>query len=107
MVTMTAQEIPVSQPVAPAPSNEASIAASLRDVELTVRIELGRTRMLLEDVLKLRDGAVVELDKLVDEPVDLYVNDRLIARGEVVVADDQFGVRVTEIVRVGSDREEP
>ncbi|MEO1007062.1 MAG: flagellar motor switch protein FliN [Planctomycetota bacterium] len=70
----------------------------LADVQLSVRIELGRTRMLVEDVLKLNDGAVVELDKLAGDPVDVYVNDRLVARGEVLVLNDNFCVRVSEIV---------
>lgn len=70
----------------------------LRDVELNVKIELGRARMLVEDVLKLNEGAVVELDKLAGDPVDVFVNDRLVARGEVLVLNDNFCVRVNEIV---------
>jgi flagellar motor switch protein FliN/FliY len=70
----------------------------LRDVELNVKIELGRSRMLVEDVLKLGEGSVVELDKLAGDPVDVFVNDRLIARGEVLVLNDNFCVRVNEIV---------
>jgi len=70
----------------------------LRDVELNVKIELGRSRMLVEDVLKLVEGSVVELDKLAGDPVDVFVNDRLVARGEVLVLNDNFCVRVNEIV---------
>jgi flagellar motor switch protein FliN/FliY len=70
----------------------------LRDVELNVKIELGRSRMLVEDVLKLTDGSVVELDKLAGDPVDVFVNDRLVARGEVLVLNDNFCVRVNEIM---------
>jgi flagellar motor switch protein FliN/FliY len=70
----------------------------LRDVDLNVKIELGRTRMLVEDVLKLSEGAVVELDKLAGDPVDVFVNDRLVARGEVLVLNDNFCVRINEIV---------
>ncbi len=70
----------------------------LSDVNLSVKIELGRTRMLVDDVLKLSEGAVVELDKLAGDPVDVYVNDRHIARGEVLVLNDNFCVRVNEIV---------
>lgn len=70
----------------------------LSDVTLNVKIELGRTRMLIEDVLKLAEGAVVELDKLAGDPVDIYVNDRPIARGEVLVLNDNFCVRVNEIL---------
>lgn len=70
----------------------------LRDVELNVKIELGRSRMLVEDVLKLSEGSVVELDKLAGDPVDVFVNERLVARGEVLVLNDNFCVRVNEIV---------
>ena len=70
----------------------------LSDVNLNVKIELGRTRMLVEDVLKLSSGAIVELDKLAGDPVDIYVNDRPVARGEVLVLNDNFCVRVSEIL---------
>jgi flagellar motor switch protein FliN len=70
----------------------------LRDVDLNVKIELGRTRMVVEDVLKLSEGSVVELDKLAGDPVDVFVNDRLVARGEVLVLNDNFCVRINEIV---------
>lgn len=73
----------------------------LRDVDLDLRIELGRTRMYLEDVLKLRRGSIVTLDKLAGDPVDLYANGRLVARGEIMVLNDNFCVRVAELV--GSD----
>ena len=77
---------------------QASSIDLLRDVELNVKIELGRSRMLVEDVLKLVEGSVVELDKLAGDPVDVFVNDRLVARGEVLVLNDNFCVRVNEIV---------
>lgn len=70
----------------------------LGDVDLDVAIELGRTEMLVEDVLKLGPGAVVELDKLAGDPVDVFVNGRLVARGEVLVLNDNFCIRVSEIV---------
>ncbi len=70
----------------------------LSDVNLNVKIELGRTRMLVEDVLRLGEGSVVELDKLAGDPVDVYVNDRHVARGEVLVLNDNFCVRINEIV---------
>jgi flagellar motor switch protein FliN/FliY len=70
----------------------------LRDVDLNVKIELGRSRMLVEDVLKLGEGSVVELDKLAGDPVDVFVNERLVARGEVLVLNDNFCVRVNEIM---------
>jgi flagellar motor switch protein FliN/FliY len=77
----------------------------LSDVNLNVKIELGRTRMLVEDVLKLGEGAVVELDKLAGDPVDVYVNERHIARGEVLVLNDNFCVRINEIVQDGGEME--
>jgi flagellar motor switch protein FliN/FliY len=70
----------------------------LSDVHLNVKIELGRTRMIVEDVLKLGEGCVVELDKLAGDPVDVYVNDRHVARGEVLVVNDNFCVRINEIL---------
>lgn len=82
---------------APASSENATLDL-IRDVELDLRIELGRTNLYLEDVLKLRKGSVVPLDKLAGDPVDIFVNGRLIARGEVLVLNDNFCVRVTELV---------
>ncbi len=80
----------------------------LADVQLDVRIELGRTRMLVEDVLRLNSGAVVELDKLAGDPLDVYVNNRLVARGEVLVLNDNFCIRVNEIIdSVGEPAKEP
>ena len=73
----------------------------LRDVTLDLKIELGRTRMHLDEILQLRKGSVVTLDKLAGDPVDVYVNGRLVARGEVLVLNDNFCVRVAELV--GSD----
>jgi len=70
----------------------------LLDVGLCVRVELGRTALRVQEVLELGPGSVVELDKLAGEPVDLLVNEQLFARGEVVVIDENFGVRVTDIV---------
>lgn len=72
--------------------------ALLTDVNLDVKIELGRTRMVVEDVLRLSEGAVVELDKLAGDPVDIYVNGRHIARGEVLVLNENFCVRISEIL---------
>jgi len=81
-----------------APSDEKATLDLLRDVELDLKIELGRTHMYLEEVLKLRRGSVVALDKLAGDPVDVYVNGRLIARGEVLVLNDNFCVRVAELI---------
>ena len=71
----------------------------LAGLEMNVSVELGRTDMTVADVLALGPGSVVELDRLAGEPVDILVNDRLIARGEVVVVDENFGVRVVEVIR--------
>ncbi len=76
----------------------------LSDVNLNVKIELGRTRMLIEDVLRLAEGAVVELDKLAGDPVDVYVNERHVARGEVLVLNDNFCVRINEILDPDAER---
>jgi len=78
----------------------------LSDVNLDVRIELGRTTMFVEDVLKLSEGAVVELDKLAGDPVDIYVNDRHVARGEVLILNDNFCVRVSEIIAASEAEED-
>jgi flagellar motor switch protein FliN/FliY len=80
------------------PSAEKATIELLRDVELDLRIELGRTHMYLEDVLKLRRGSVVALDKLAGDPVDIYVNGRLVARGEVLVLNNNFSVRVAQLI---------
>ena len=79
-------------------STEAATIDLIRDVDLDLKIELGRTHMYLEDVLKLGKGSVVPLDKLAGDPVDIYVNGRLIARGEVLVLNDNFCVRVAELI---------
>ncbi len=68
------------------------------DIPLTVTVELGRGRMLISELLKLGQSSLIELTKIAGEPMDVFVNDRLIARGEVVVVDEKFGVRLTDIV---------
>lgn len=80
------------------PSADGATLELLRDVELDLKIELGRTHLHLEDVLKLRRGSVVPLDKLAGDPVDIFVNGRLIARGEVLVLNDNFCVRIAELI---------
>ncbi|MCA2213699.1 flagellar motor switch protein FliN [Jidongwangia harbinensis] len=77
----------------------------LHDVEMEVSAELGRTRMSVRELLSLSPGAIVELDRAAGSPADLLVNGRLIARGEVVVVDENFGIRITEIVAPGAERE--
>jgi flagellar motor switch protein FliN/FliY len=68
------------------------------DIPLTLNVELGRSRMLISELLQLGQGSVIELTKLAGEPMDIYVNQRLIARGEVVVVNEKFGIRLTDIV---------
>jgi len=70
----------------------------LLDVPLDVSVELGRARMTIQDLLALGPGSVIELDKIAGEALDILVNDRLVARGEAVVVNDKFGVRITDIV---------
>ncbi|WP_029913197.1 flagellar motor switch protein FliN, partial [Pelobacter seleniigenes] len=70
----------------------------LLDIPLEVAVEVGRSRILVRDLLQLQEGSLVELDKLAGEPLDLYVNGRLIARGEAVVVNDKFGLRLTDVV---------
>lgn len=93
-------------------SNEAAVAGAsgiamalpagaamnlVKDIPVTLSIELGRTRMSLKELLELEQGAVIELDRMVDEPMDVLVNGTLVAHGEVVVIDDTFGVRLTDV----------
>src|SRR5436305_5469979 len=72
--------------------------AMLMDLTLPLSIELGRTRMTVQDILRLGRGSVVQLDRLAGEPIDLYVADRRFAEGEVVVLGEHFGVRITRII---------
>jgi len=106
----TAEATPLELPqLEEAASTDGAAAAQgidlLRDVQLHVKIELGRTRMLVEDVLRLGQGCVVELDKLAGDPVDVFVNDRLVARGEVLVLNDNFCVRINDIVQQEAEEE--
>lgn len=87
------------------PQNAGSTAQSqsrrielLLDVPLELSVELGRTRMSIQELLSLGPGSVIELDKVAGEPLDILVNDRLVARGEAVVVNDKFGIRITDIV---------
>ncbi len=73
----------------------------LLDVPLEVTVELGKTRITIGDLLKLNQGSVVELNKLTDQPLEIFVNKKLVAQGEVVVVKDRFGVRLTNIVSPG------
>ena len=68
------------------------------DIPLEISVELGRAKMLISDLLQLGQGSVIELNKLAGEPVEIFVNQRLIARGEVVVVNDKFGIKMTDIL---------
>ena len=82
----------------PLEEREAENMGLLLDVTMPITVELGRTKMLIKDVLQLGEGSIVELDKNAGEPADVYVGDKLVAKGEVVVIDDDFAIRITEIV---------
>lgn len=92
--------IPTNPNVADAVSGYANKASldMLLDVPLKISVELGRSRMSLRQTLDLVQGSVIELDRLAGDPVDVFVNDRLLAKGEVVVVDDKFAVRITELI---------
>lgn len=77
----------------------------LMDIELGLIVELGRSRMHLRDILKLTKGSIIELDRLSGEPVDLFANNKLVARGEVVVIDDNFGLRITQLAGLSNQPE--
>lgn len=68
------------------------------DIPLKVSVELGRTKMPVSELLNLTQGSVIELNKLAGEPMEVYVNDKLIARGEAVVINEKFGIRLTDII---------
>lgn len=90
---------PTETKVAPGPRpGESPIVSVIMDIPLSVTVRLGSTKMLINDLLQLGQGSVIELTKLVGEPLDVMVNQRLIARGEVVVVNEKFGVRLTEVV---------
>lgn len=80
------------------PSNLPPNLDVLMDVPVKLTVELGACQMPMRDVLHLGSGSVVQLDKIADTPVDLFVNQRRIARGEVVVVEDRFGIKITEIL---------
>ena len=78
--------------------SEAKNLEMLLDIPLQVTVQLGKTKRTVKEILELSSGSIIELDKLAGEPVDIHINDRLIAQGEVVVIDENFGVRVTDII---------
>ena len=83
------------------PSEDSSNLSVLMDVQLPVSIRFGETEMALEDVVKLGIGSVIELNSGIDQPVDLVVNNRTLARGEIVTVDGFYGIRITEITSAG------
>jgi flagellar motor switch protein FliN/FliY len=91
---------PAPTPAAPkqnGPKPQTSLEM-LMDVPLQISVELGRSQMTLRQTLELVQGSVIELDRLAGDPVDIFVNERLLAKGEVVVVDDKFAVRITELI---------
>ncbi len=87
--------------IAPTPQLDEASERNLKlilDIPLRVTVELGRTKMAVSDLLNLGQGSVVELSKLAGEPMEVLVNDKLIARGEAVVVNEKFGVRLTDII---------
>ena len=82
----------------PAPSDKTTSLDLILDIPLTVTVELGRSKMLINDLLQLGQGSVIELTKLKGEPLEVLVNQKLVARGEVVVVNEKFGVKLTDIV---------
>ena len=82
----------------PVPSDKPTSLDLILDIPLTVTVELGRSKMLINDLLQLGQGSVIELTKLAGEPLEVLVNQKLVARCEVVVVNEKFGVRLTDIV---------
>lgn len=106
METETAADAQLSTSATPSAKNQAARGLEfLYDVPLQISVEVGRSKILLKDLLKMGEGYVIELDKLAGDPLDLYVNSRLIAKGEAVMVGDKFGIRLTDVVSP-SDRVE-
>ncbi|MGC9220632.1 MAG: flagellar motor switch protein FliN [Solirubrobacteraceae bacterium] len=97
----------LSAPGTPAPPPSFADLRRLSDVPIELTVEIGRTHMTVGATLDLHPGSIVTLNRMAGEPVDLLVNGMAIARGEVVVIDEQFGVRITEVVGQGADTEPP
>jgi flagellar motor switch protein FliN/FliY len=82
----------------PEGDDEARDLDFILDIPLEISVELGRTNMLVNDLLQLARGSIIELSKLAEEPMDIYINRKLFARGEVVVVNEKFGIRLTDII---------
>ncbi len=87
-----------SNTTAPAMGDQDINLDVILDVPITISVEIGRTQVPIRDLLRYSQGSVIELDRLVSEPLDVLVNNTLIAHGEVVVVDDQFGIRLTDVI---------
>ena len=96
--TGEAEEATVGEGATSVEGGESKSLDLILDIPLTVAVELGRSKMLINDLLQLGQGSVIELTKLVGEPLEVMVNQKLVARGEVVVVNEKFGVRLTDIV---------
>ncbi len=95
------ETIKPNQSEAPPPSDgdiELNDVDRILDIPLRIRVELGRTKILVQDLLELQKGSVIELNKLAGEPLEVVVNDRVVARGEVVIVNEKFGIRLLDIV---------
>ena len=101
-----AQASPVFESFAPSTGQGTASIEMLRDVYLQVKVVLGRSRMFVNEVLRFSPGSVVELDKLTGDPLDVFVNDRLVARGEVLVINENFAIRITEVINPNRTNEE-
>lgn len=95
---------PMVQPASFPPVDDGGVGTSSRnidfllDIPLQVTVQIGGTRMMIRELLQLGQGSVIELDKLAGEPMEVLVNDKLVARGEVVVVNEKFGIRLTDVV---------
>jgi flagellar motor switch protein FliN/FliY len=100
-VADTAELDQIAEPVAAVPKETKARQPRMElllDIPLEITAELGRTRMIINDLLQLGQGSVIELNKLAGEPLEILVNQKLIARGEVVVVNEKFGIRLTDII---------
>jgi flagellar motor switch protein FliN/FliY len=94
----TEEDLPQTEPQANEENFNERELDFILDIPLELSVELGKTKMLVNDLLQLGQGSIVELNKLAGEPVEIYINHKLIARGEVVVVNEKFGVRLTDII---------
>ena len=101
-----AESPPLFETFAPSTGQGEASIEMLRDVNLQVKIVLGRSTMFVDEILKFSPGSVVELDKLTGDPLDVFVNDRLVARGEVLVINENFAVRITEVINPNRGNED-